>query len=794
MLIFLNPNNSVQAFLADDLSKELTYTGVEIPKILPRAVWENDDSLKKLLTWYPGEEEKVGAPPDYFSIERIIVHDMGCNAGDKGCNNKKRDPIELIQGIYRYHTTTKGWGDIGYHYIIDYWGNIYEGRYGGNGVRGAHAYYDKKCDNFNVGTIGILLMGNYENAQLPEIMYKSLARLVAWVSYANSLDPTDLSHYSEIWHAPKTGRECDVSKGSLSSSYVGPVVVGHGEIEEGNSDPGTVDLKKVRQEAKEIILNYKNYLFTTSGNSKIYIIKNGQLQEFINQRLAYTVINLTQNQLDAFLNVSVSKFLNGTLIKSYSRDRVYLVENNKRRPILSQQLFNLRKFNWKNVISLSDRDLAVYPLSMAVAYPDNSLIKGSGPEVYLVEQEKRKHITSPSVFENKGFKWKNIITVSNEELLSHPIGEMVLLSDGTLVKGPSSEIYFVKNQKKHWIKTIDVFLGLNFKWKEVIKLSTQEINQYALGMVIGSIVDFKNLDKETVSFAENEIHTDLSGQEPIIRIGIYSGGNGTNFKIKANGPYEIYKDGGFLALKNKDEAFEIKLNNQNVYKFIPKTDNTIFELLSYEDRPQWNPDLNDNLFRGDIEIKYSSVSQKIWVVNEINVENYLRGVAEVLDSQSAEYLKALIIAARSYAIFHIENGGKYSEEIFHLRNWSNDQIYKGYGFEQRAPNVLKSVEETKGVVISYNRKTVRGVYSSDSGGITKDACKTWGGVFCGDDYAYLRGGIKDPEGTQHTQAAIIASHGVGISAVGARVLANQNKAYQEILIHYYPEIEIKKIY
>jgi peptidoglycan hydrolase-like amidase len=788
MLIFLNLAIPTKAFLADNWSNDLVYQNTEIPKILTRSIWENDESLKKLMTWYPGEEKQENAPPDYFNIERIIIHDMGCDVNDLGCNDKERDPIELIQGIYRYHTITKEWGDIGYHYIIDYWGNIYEGRYGGNGVRGAHTYYDKKCDNFNVGTVGILLMGNYENSQLPEIMHKSLARLIAWLSYTNSLDPTDLVHYSEVWNAPKNGKVCDTSRGGLFSSFTGPVIIGHKEIETSNPDPGKVDLSRVRQEAKQIIAGYKNYLFTSADNSKFYTIKDGQLQEFTADHSNYNVVALNKNQLDSFLNIAVTRLTDGALVKSFSRDRVYLIENNKRRPILSQRLFNLKKFKWSKVISLSDRDLAVYPLSLAVAYPDSSLIKGTAPDVYLVEKEKRRLITSQLIFDNQGFKWINVLKITDEELLGHPIGEAVLLKDGTLVRGPGPEIYYIKNEKKHWIKNVDVFLSLGFKWKSVVKISNNEINQYALGTAIGSVTDFKNLDKEEV------IKKEEVNKEPIIRVGIYSNEIGKIFKIKANGPYEIYKNGEFLNLKNKDEIFELKTDTQNIFKFVPKTDNTIFELLSYQDIPQWNPDLNDNLFRGNIEVKYSNISKKTWVINELNLESYLRGIAEALDEHPSEYLKALIVAARSYAIFHIENGGKYPGEIFHIRNWSNDQLYKGYGLEKRAPNMVKAIEETNGTVIAYNNKTMRGLYSSDSGGITKDACNIWGGVFCGSDYGYLRGGIKDPAGTEHIQSAILASHGVGISATGARVLANQGKGYQEILKYYYPGIEIKKIY
>ena len=809
IMVFLNFGLFVSADIAEPNFGPLIYEDTEIPRTLSRSAWENSESLRKLLTWYPGEDKSPTAPeegdispPDYFNIERIIIHDMGCNVRNAGCNDKERNPLEIIQAIYRYHSTTRGWGDIGYQYIIDYWGNIYEGRYGGNGVRGAHTYYDRKCNNFNVGTVGILLMGNYENAQLSEIMHKSLVRLVAWISATNSLDPSDLFHYSEIWHSPKKGKICDISQGGLTSYYTGPVVVGHGDIEEGNSDPGTVDLARTRKEARQILLNYKNYLFTAKDDPKLYTIANGELKKFTSSIVGFKIVNLEKNQLGAFLNPLIEKLADGTLVKSENRDRVYLIENNKRRAILSEQLFKIRKYKWEDAVSLSDRNLAVYPLTNPLLYPESTLIKAEGPEVYLVENEKRRHITSPILFRNKNFIWDDIVQVSGKELLTHPIGENLLFRDDTLIKGVAPEVYLIKFQKRHWIKTAEVFLDLDFRWQDIIELPGREINQYALGMVIASFNDLNKLkEKEAAPLERGEPSSrgeagrpEDSGREPLIRIGICSIETNEIFKITANGPYEIYNNNQFLDIKNKNEVFEMKTDTQNRFKFVPKTEDTVFEIISYEDHPQWNPKLNDNLFRGVVEVKYSDKSKKVWIINELGLEKYLKGVAEAIDNHPMEYLKSLVVAARSYALFHIENNGKYPGEIFHLRNWAFDQLYKGYGFESRAPNINKAVEITKGIVATYSDKPIRGVYSSDSGGITKDACKIWAGVFCEKDYDYLRGGIKDPINTKHNQSAIIASHGVGTSAVGARELARTGSDYQEILKYYYQGIEIEKLY
>ena len=449
---------------------------LEVPVILPRATWENSSDLTKLMNWYPEIKEEENKLPDYSDIERIIIHDMGYDV--------EYDPLTIIQNIYRYHAVTRGWGDIGYHYIVDYLGNIYEGRYGGNGVRGTHTYYDRRCDNFNVGSVSILLMGNYEKTELPETMYKSLIKLVAWIAVTNDLNPQEINHISKIWHSPETEAGCDISQGSLISTYKGPVVVGHKDVEEGNSDPGLVNLNRVRQEAGKLYLKYKNYIYTTQNSLKVYTITNGVKSEVNFYWEPSSLVVLNRNQLDAFPSFTINEYTDGTLIKSYSRGRIYLFEKNKRRPIFSEKLFNLKNLNWADVEFLSDRDLAKYSLGMPIKYPDGILLKGDGPEIYLIEDGTRKHIGSPILFENKGFEWKNIIKISQAELLVHSLGEKILFSDGTLIKEEKlPPVYLVKNKKRYWIKNPNVFLSLGYKWKDVIILSSQEIIHYLPGSI-----------------------------------------------------------------------------------------------------------------------------------------------------------------------------------------------------------------------------------------------------------------------------------------------------------------------
>ena len=67
----------------------------------------------------------------------------------------------MMRSIYAYHTQTRGWGDIGYNFIVDKFGRIFEGRYGGltSTVIGAHA------GGFNTDTFGVSMLGNYDRGR-----------------------------------------------------------------------------------------------------------------------------------------------------------------------------------------------------------------------------------------------------------------------------------------------------------------------------------------------------------------------------------------------------------------------------------------------------------------------------------------------------------------------------------------------------------------------------------------------------------------------------------------------------
>ncbi|WP_051113669.1 peptidoglycan recognition protein family protein [Streptomyces davaonensis] len=82
----------------------------------------------------------------------------------------------VIRGIYRYHVMSMGWRDIGYNFVVDKCGNLYEGRAGGvaKPVLGAHTL------GFNTHSMGIALLGSHATSKPSAAAVKAVARLTAW--------------------------------------------------------------------------------------------------------------------------------------------------------------------------------------------------------------------------------------------------------------------------------------------------------------------------------------------------------------------------------------------------------------------------------------------------------------------------------------------------------------------------------------------------------------------------------------------------------------------------------------
>ncbi|MER6105318.1 FG-GAP-like repeat-containing protein [Streptomyces sp. NPDC001832] len=142
---------------------------VNRPPIISRAQWGADESL-------------VESPPEYIDkVQAVYIHHT-VDTNNYSC----ADSAAMVRAIMTYHVKTDGWNDLGYNFLVDKCGQIFEGRGGGADlpVKGAHTY------GFNAYSTGISLLGNFETGKPSQAALQSAARVAAWKLGQYGVSPT----------------------------------------------------------------------------------------------------------------------------------------------------------------------------------------------------------------------------------------------------------------------------------------------------------------------------------------------------------------------------------------------------------------------------------------------------------------------------------------------------------------------------------------------------------------------------------------------------------------------------
>jgi hypothetical protein len=158
-------------------------SAVPQPGIGSRAAWGADESWR---SYAPG----CNGQPEYApSVRFAVVHHT-----DTSNSYGPADTPSILRSIYYFHTHTNMWCDIGYNFLVDRFGQIWEGRAGGitAAVVGAHAL------NYNYQSTGVALVGTFQNDAVPGTMYNSLRALLAWKFDVHSVNPLAVINYNGV--------------------------------------------------------------------------------------------------------------------------------------------------------------------------------------------------------------------------------------------------------------------------------------------------------------------------------------------------------------------------------------------------------------------------------------------------------------------------------------------------------------------------------------------------------------------------------------------------------------------
>lgn len=141
------------------------------------------------------------------------------------------------------------------------------------------------------------------------------------------------------------------------------------------------------------------------------------------------VVDVTWNDLDAYregAHITIdSIYPQGHLLQNSATGGVYFVMDGVRHPIISKALLTINYDGWR-IHPTDPTELESYPLGDKVVLPDGTLVKASdAPDVYVISNGDRLPIISADIFESMGWKWSNILTVDRSTIELHPLGDNV---------------------------------------------------------------------------------------------------------------------------------------------------------------------------------------------------------------------------------------------------------------------------------------------------------------------------------------------------------------------------------
>ena len=153
------------------------------PAIVPRSGWGAENCPPR-------------AAPDYGTVKAAFIHHT-VNANDY----TREEAPSIVLAICRYHRNSNGWNDIGYNFLVDRFGTIYEGRAGGVG----QAVVGAQAQGYNAQSTGIANIGDFSSTQQTPAALNAMARLIRWKL--------------PIHGVPTSGSTTLVSAGGASNKY-----------------------------------------------------------------------------------------------------------------------------------------------------------------------------------------------------------------------------------------------------------------------------------------------------------------------------------------------------------------------------------------------------------------------------------------------------------------------------------------------------------------------------------------------------------------------------------------------
>lgn len=178
---------------------------------------------------------------------------------------------------------------------------------------------------------------------------------------------------------------------------------------------------------------------------------------------------------------------NGTLIKG-SGPRIYLVQEGKKLPFGSTGALTSR-YPKTLPVQLSDEQLKLYPDGPPIGYRDGTMLTYPGPAVWLISDGQRRRFASADALNHSGYPRAQMRKVTRAEVELHPEGPPIKVPsespyNGTVVKGSGPTVFLIEAGQKRPVPSMKI-LESRFTWKDVVKVKDSALARFPAGPAVG---------------------------------------------------------------------------------------------------------------------------------------------------------------------------------------------------------------------------------------------------------------------------------------------------------------------
>lgn len=171
-------------------------------------------------------------------------------------------------------------------------------------------------------------------------------------------------------------------------------------------------------------------------------------------------------------------------------DTAYLYEEGRKRAFPTPESFASYGYQWQQIIQVSDQALTAIPNGPEMSFREGALLRGSGETVYIIEKEHKRPFVSARIFAGLGYRWQNVVQVPDfclETMRSgSPIATTRTHPDGTLLRGSDETVYLLCFGKRCLIPSKRVFQSWGYRWEQIVQVTDPQLTSYPIGEAIAA--------------------------------------------------------------------------------------------------------------------------------------------------------------------------------------------------------------------------------------------------------------------------------------------------------------------